>query len=224
MTSSLTEKTSKTWVLLLTSAASFMSILDAMVVTTALGAIRQDLGASIELLEWTVNAYNLSFAVLLLTGAALGDRLGRRRIFIGGVGLVRPWPRCGLAHRWSRAPGRWCRAADAACHGAVERGVPAGGARQGARHLRRVQRHCAHHRADHRRRGGRGPRLAMDLLDQPPDRPRAGPARPPLHSRERRRPGRDRRAGRPARHGRGTRADLGPHARQPSRLDARRGR
>ncbi|MGH7125148.1 MAG: hypothetical protein ACREFI_12300, partial [Stellaceae bacterium] len=74
MTDPSTDKTAKTWVLLLTSAASFMAILDAMVVTTALGAIRSDLGASIELLQWTVNAYNLSFAVLLLSGAALGDR------------------------------------------------------------------------------------------------------------------------------------------------------
>jgi EmrB/QacA subfamily drug resistance transporter len=82
-----TPRSAKTWVLLLTSAASFMAILDAMVVTTALGAIRQDLGVSIELLEWTVNAYNLSFAVLLLTGAALGDRFGRRRVFLTGIAL-----------------------------------------------------------------------------------------------------------------------------------------
>jgi len=87
MTNRSTDRTTKTWFLLLTSAASFMAILDAMVVTTALGAIRQDLGASIELLEWTVNAYNLSFAVLLLTGAALGDRFGRRRIFTSGIAL-----------------------------------------------------------------------------------------------------------------------------------------
>ena len=87
MSTPLTDKTTKTWVLLLTSAASFMAILDAMVVTTALGAIRQDLGASIELLQWTVNAYNLSFAVLLLTGAAVGDRFGRRRVFITGITL-----------------------------------------------------------------------------------------------------------------------------------------
>ena len=87
MSTPLTDKTTKTWVLLLTSAASFMAILDAMVVTTALGAIRQNLGASIELLQWTVNAYNLSFAVLLLTGAALGDRFGRRRVFITGITL-----------------------------------------------------------------------------------------------------------------------------------------
>jgi EmrB/QacA subfamily drug resistance transporter len=77
----------KNWVLALASAASFMAALDSLVVTTALGTIRADLGASIEMLQWTVNAYNLSFAVLLLTGAALGDRFGRRRMFTCGIGL-----------------------------------------------------------------------------------------------------------------------------------------
>jgi MFS family permease len=81
------ENGAKNWVLALASIASFMAALDALVVTTALGAIRADLGASIEMLQWTVNAYNLSFAVLLLTGAALGDRFGRRRMFAAGIGL-----------------------------------------------------------------------------------------------------------------------------------------
>jgi EmrB/QacA subfamily drug resistance transporter len=81
------EKTMKNWVLALASVASFMAALDSLVVTTALSTIRQDLGASIEMLQWTVNAYNLSFAVLLLTGAALGDRVGRRRMFAAGLGL-----------------------------------------------------------------------------------------------------------------------------------------
>jgi len=81
------EKAARSWVLALTSAAAFMAALDAQVVTTALGNIRHDLGASIETLQWTVNAYNLSFAVLLLTGAALGDRFGRRRMFVVGIGL-----------------------------------------------------------------------------------------------------------------------------------------
>ncbi len=75
------------WVLALASAASFMAALDTLVVTTALTTIRLDLGASIEQLEWTVNAYNLSFAVFLMTAAALGDRLGRRRMFAGGLAL-----------------------------------------------------------------------------------------------------------------------------------------
>src|SRR3954453_8484612 len=74
-------------VLGLVSIASFMIALDAMVVTTALGMIRLDLAASIEALEWVANAYNLTFAVLLLTGAALGDRFGRRRMFVAGLGL-----------------------------------------------------------------------------------------------------------------------------------------
>jgi EmrB/QacA subfamily drug resistance transporter len=73
------------WTFAITSLALFMATLDNLVVTTALPVIRQDLGASIEGLEWTVNAYTLSFAVLLLTGAALGDRLGRRRMFIVGL-------------------------------------------------------------------------------------------------------------------------------------------
>jgi EmrB/QacA subfamily drug resistance transporter len=81
------EKATKTWVLVLTSVASLMAMLDAMVVTTALSTIRVDLGASIEALQWTVNAYNLSFAVLLLTGAVLGDRFGRRRMLAAGLGL-----------------------------------------------------------------------------------------------------------------------------------------
>jgi EmrB/QacA subfamily drug resistance transporter len=73
------------WVLLITSVAALMVMLDAMVVTTALTTIRLDLGATIEQLEWTVNAYTLSFAVLLMTAAALGDRYGRRRLFVIGI-------------------------------------------------------------------------------------------------------------------------------------------
>jgi EmrB/QacA subfamily drug resistance transporter len=83
----MTEKSMKRWALTMTAAGSFMVILDAMVVVSALGTIRADLGVSIEALEWTLNAYNLSFAVLLVTGAALGDRFGRRRLFLGGLSL-----------------------------------------------------------------------------------------------------------------------------------------
>jgi EmrB/QacA subfamily drug resistance transporter len=75
------------WVLALTSVASFMVSLDTQVVATALPAIRVHLHASLVSLEWTVNAYTLSFAVLLLTGAALGERLGRRRMLVTGIGL-----------------------------------------------------------------------------------------------------------------------------------------
>jgi MFS family permease len=76
------EKAARAWVLVLTSLAASMISLDSQVVATALSTIRLHLGASIEELEWTVNAYALSFAVLLMTGVALGDRFGRRRLFV----------------------------------------------------------------------------------------------------------------------------------------------
>jgi EmrB/QacA subfamily drug resistance transporter len=80
-------KSTRTWVLALTGIGSLMVALDTLVVSTALSTIRVDLGASLEQLEWTVNAYNLSFAVLLMTAAALGDRFGRRRLYATGLGL-----------------------------------------------------------------------------------------------------------------------------------------
>jgi EmrB/QacA subfamily drug resistance transporter len=75
------------WIVALTGIGSLMAALDTLVVSTALSTIRLDLHASIEQLEWTVNAYNLSFAVLLITGAALGDRFGRRKLYAVGLGL-----------------------------------------------------------------------------------------------------------------------------------------
>jgi EmrB/QacA subfamily drug resistance transporter len=75
------------WTVIVSSVAIFMVSLDNLVVTNALTSIRQDLGASIEALEWTVNAYTLAFAVFLLTGAALGDRFGRRRVFLIGLAV-----------------------------------------------------------------------------------------------------------------------------------------
>jgi EmrB/QacA subfamily drug resistance transporter len=75
------------WTFAITSVALFMVTLDNLVVTTALPVIRRNLHASISQLEWTVNAYTLTFAVLLLTGAALGDRFGRRRMFVLGLGI-----------------------------------------------------------------------------------------------------------------------------------------
>jgi len=75
------------WTFAIVSVALFMVVLDNLVVTTALPSIRADLGATIQSLEWTVNAYTLSYAVLLLTGAALGDRFGRRRMFLVGLAM-----------------------------------------------------------------------------------------------------------------------------------------
>ncbi|MDH6568449.1 EmrB/QacA subfamily drug resistance transporter [Streptomyces sp. SAI-117] len=73
------------WALVITSVAGFMAALDNLVVTTALPSIREDLGGALHDLEWTVSAYTLTFAVLLMTGAALGDRFGRRRLFLAGL-------------------------------------------------------------------------------------------------------------------------------------------
>jgi EmrB/QacA subfamily drug resistance transporter len=73
------------WALVITSIAGFMAALDNLVVTTALPSIRADLGGALSDLEWTVNAYTLTFAVLLMFGAALGDRFGRRRLFLVGL-------------------------------------------------------------------------------------------------------------------------------------------
>jgi EmrB/QacA subfamily drug resistance transporter len=82
-----TNRAEQNWVLGVTSLASFMMALDAMIITTAFAAIRAEFGSPVETLQWTVNAFNLTFAVLLLTGAALGDRFGRRRMFAAGIAL-----------------------------------------------------------------------------------------------------------------------------------------
>src|SRR5271156_5110074 len=81
------KRRSNGWTLGIVSVALFMAVLDNLVVSVALPSIHRELGASIQSLEWTVNAYVLSYAVLLLTGAALGDRLGRKRMFITGIVL-----------------------------------------------------------------------------------------------------------------------------------------
>ncbi|MEU5958952.1 DHA2 family efflux MFS transporter permease subunit [Streptomyces sp. NPDC047525] len=75
------------WALAITSVAGFMAALDNLVVTTALPAIREDFGGALHDLEWTVSAYTLTFAVLLMFGAALGDRYGRRKLFIVGLSI-----------------------------------------------------------------------------------------------------------------------------------------
>jgi Major Facilitator Superfamily len=75
------------WTLAVASLALMMAFLDSLVVTTALPTLRVSLHTSLTTLEWTVNAYNLSFACLLLTGAALGDRFGRRRMLCAGLAI-----------------------------------------------------------------------------------------------------------------------------------------
>jgi EmrB/QacA subfamily drug resistance transporter len=83
----MTERAKTAWTFAITAVGLFMVALDNLVVTTALPVIKRQLGASLSGLEWTVNAYTLTFAVLLLTGAALGDRFGRKRMFTIGLAV-----------------------------------------------------------------------------------------------------------------------------------------
>jgi len=87
ITQSLGRRSRPAWTLALTGVAFFMVALDALVVVTALPAIQRDLHASLSMLEWTVNAFTLAFAAGIITAAALGDRLGRRRIFTIGLSV-----------------------------------------------------------------------------------------------------------------------------------------
>ena len=83
----MTARSRTVWTFIITSTALFMGSLDNLVVTTALPSIRAHLHATLAGLQWTVNAYTLTFAVLLITGAAVGERYGRRRVFTAGLAL-----------------------------------------------------------------------------------------------------------------------------------------
>src|SRR5712692_2138558 len=87
------------WILGIVSVALFMVVLDNLVVSVALPTIHRELGASIQALEWTVNAYVLAYAVLLLTGAALGDRFGRKRMFLLGLAVFTAASACAALAR-----------------------------------------------------------------------------------------------------------------------------
>ena len=178
-------KTLTRWVVILTGIGSLMAALDTLVVASALSKIRLDLGASVEQLEWTVNSYNLSFAVLLITGAALGDRFGRRTAVCGRPWLVRDRVgglRAGAerrrADRRASRAGRRFGADHAARAGAAELGVPAREARRGDRDVQRDHRPGGRQRPADRRRGRAGDRLAVDLLAERADRGDLDPAGP----------------------------------------------
>ena len=195
----MTAKSRTAWTLAVTSAALFMASLDNLVVTTALPSIREHLHASLQGLQWTVNAYTLTFAVLLLTGASLGERYGRRRMFVDRPGRV---------HRSGRRPPRSRPASAGSIAARAVQGVggghrrpadphdPVGGGapaapRHGPGHLGRGRRPGHRHRPAGRRRRRRGRVVAVDLLAERADRHRAAAARPgPAH--------REPRAGRPA--------------------------
>ena len=161
-----------------------MTSLDALVVTTALSTIRRDLDASVAQLEWTVNAYNLSFAVLLMTAAALGDRFGRRRrvrrrhrALRHRLRGVRARPERRRADRRPRRAGRGRRGGHHARPHARRRRHPARAPRRRPRRLLRRQRPGRGRRAARGRRRHPGPGLAVDLLAERADRRRARAAR-----------------------------------------------
>ena len=159
----LSEDNRRWWTLGAMSFALFMIMLDNTAVNVALPSIQQDFGASLSALEWTVNAYTLTFAVLLVTGGRLGDIFGRRRMFLFGVVVF------ALASATiGFAPSDGWLVASRAIQGIgaafmmpahpldhLQR-VPAAGARQGDRHLGRRLRHRARDRPGRRRLADRG--------------------------------------------------------------------
>ena len=222
----LTTETKRTGCSRITSLASFMVALDTQVLTAALATIRAEFGAPMETLQWTVNAFNLSFAVLLLTGAALGDRFGRRRLFAAGISVVRgvvrrlrAVDRHPLADRGPDRAGRRFGADHAARDGAAEHGISKRRTRPRPRHLQRRRGCGGAGRTGDRRRHHRKPGMAVDLLDQSADRTVRGRHGHDAAAREFR-PGGEARYFRP-RAGRGfrLRAGLGPVARQRRRMD-----
>ena len=228
---STSERRRQALALTITGAAVFMVTLDNLVVTNALPSIRADLGASISQLGWFVNAYTLTFAALLLTGASLGDRFGRRRVFATGlahlhgrlaVGRARDLERHADRRARNAGPGR--RARHAAQPDAALGGVPGRATRPRDRHLVGPERPRRRARAGRRRRGGGWAVVAVDLLPERPDRHRARPARVPLPRREPRPGRRARRARARAREHRAVRARVGHRARQRPGLGIARDR
>ena len=159
--------------LALASVASLMVSLDTLVVSTALDTIRQDLSASVEELEWTVNSYNLSLAVLLLPAAALGDRFGRRTLFAArpgavhrGLGGLRAVTRHRLADRRTGRPGGGRRLRAVAKPGAGQLGLPRRAPRLGGRRAGGRLGHRGAGGPDAGRRGQPGPVVGVGVLAQ----------------------------------------------------------
>ena len=181
----MSRRTATIWTFAITSVALFMTTLDNLVVTTALPVIHRDLHASLSGLEWTVNAYTLTFAVFLITGAALGDRFGRRRMFVIGLAIFT----AGSAAA-ALAPSIEALIVARAVQGfggaivlpltltILSAAVPAEKRGPRARRLGRHQRPRGRDRPAGRRRGRPGHLLAVDLLAERADRPCADPARP----------------------------------------------
>ena len=163
----------------LTTVAYLMVTLDALVVITALPAIHEDLGGDVASLQWTVNAYTLAFASGIVTASALGDRLGRRRVYTAGLALFTLAsvacalaPGLGSLIAFRAVAGPRSRRHHAARHDVADVGVPARAARPGRWPLGRRRRARGRRRPACRRQHHRGSRLALDVLGQRPDRHR----------------------------------------------------
>ena len=219
------------WTFVVTSVAVFMVSLDNLVVTTALPVIKADLGASLQGLEWTVNAYTLDLRRLAPDRRRAGRPVRAQADVPGGScdlhGRLRGGGARAEHRRAGRRPGpagRRRRDRHAAHPDDPLRGRAAGPPRHGARHLGRRQRPRRRARPGGRRRDRRGSLLAVDLLAQRPDRPRAAADRsdPPVRVQGPEPLARPARPGprqrRPARH------RLGPGPRQRARLDEPRRR
>ena len=185
-----TSENRKWWTLGAVALGLFMIMLDNTVVNVALPTIQRDLDAGLPELEWIVSGYALTFAALLLTGGKLADLLGRRLMFVTGLGdlrrlvaRLRARADRGVPDRGARRPGRR-RGAHEPGHALDHHGsVPAAAARHGDRDLGRRLGVGARHRPARRRAADRARRLELDLLRQRADRDR----------RDRRRPAADRR-------------------------------
>ncbi len=214
-----TARATAVWTFALTSAALFMFSLDRLIVTTALPAIQGDLDANLQALEWTVNAYTLSLAVLLLTGAALGDRFGRRRVFCSAWRCSPPghWPpRSPVDRRARRRPrgaGRRWRDPGAAEPDHPHRRRAGPSSRRRARSVGCRRRAGGRARSGARRCPDRGALMAGHLLAQRACGIGADPARPPAARGKPRAARPARRARRRARQYRAARARLGPDTR-----------
>ena len=177
------------WTLALASAGAFMAALDVVVVSTALPTLRSHLGASLSELEWTINAYSLVFGCLMLTGAALGDRFGRRRMYVTGLlvfvlgsALAALSPDAGLLIVARVVQGAARRAAGAAHPDPDQRRLPGRAARHRHRHLGRRHRPGRGGRPGGRRCDRAGRVVAVDLLAERPGRAgRRGAGRAAAH-------------------------------------------
>ncbi len=219
------------WVVGLTSTAYFMVILDSVVVITALPRMQRDLHVSLSSLQWTLNAYGIAFAAGIITAAALGDRFGRRKVFTIGLALftrrfrrLRPGAEPIRVDRRPDGARARRRGRAAAELDDPDGGFPGRASRDDRRDLRRPRRSRRRDGTDRRRRRHAGHRLALDLLDQRPDRRRRRAPRPSVATRELWRTGATRPRRSRARHRRRRRAGLGAQPRQRGWLVERRGR